>query len=132
MDALTSLGSVAPRFTRLYQQVIGRSVTDDEMRELYQARFPAYIELGIAFRRLDPRLRDFDLARLALAIDSTRDVALAWPGARTLCGAQYELPQWFWMRVAMGLALTEADSDRTERAIECYHALSTGAALGGD
>jgi ribonucleoside-diphosphate reductase alpha chain len=131
MDALTSLGSVVPHLADLYDQVIGHSVTDDEMRELYQLRFPAYIELGIAFRRLDPRLRDFDLPRLALAIDITRDGECGFAGMRTLCGAHYELPQWFWMRVAMGLALTETDADPTARAIDWYHALSTAAAPDG-
>ncbi|HZS60456.1 MAG TPA: hypothetical protein VFA43_14380 [Gemmatimonadaceae bacterium] len=67
-----------PHVAHLYHEVIGCSVTDHELRELYQLRFPASIELGIAFHRLDPRLRYFDLARLALAIDSTRDHELAY------------------------------------------------------
>ena len=114
---------------RLYHDVIGHDVTDDEMCELYRSRFPAYIELGIAFRRLDPRLRHFDLARLALAIDGTRDLAFEYVALLRQDGAYFELPQWFWMRVAMGLALTEAGPDRTNRAIECYHALSTAGAV---
>lgn len=114
----------------LYHEVIGCSVTDHEMRELYQVRFPAYIELGIAFHRLDPRLRYFDLRQLALAIDSTRDLAFTYdlPYLLTQDGAHVELPQWFWMRVAMGLAMTEIDSNRTARAIDWYHTLSTSIA----
>ena len=116
-----------PNVVALYNEVIGCAVTDHEMRELYQVRFPAYIELGIAFHRLDPRLRYFDLAQLALAIDSTRDQTCAGnaPYLLTQDGAHVELPQWFWMRVAMGLALTETDTNRTARAIDWYHTLST-------
>src|SRR5579862_3998915 len=119
-----------PNVAHLYHEVIGRSVSEPEMRELYQVRFPAYIELGIAFQRLDPRLRYFDLTQLALAIDSTRDQAFGCNPRYLLTqdGAHVELPQWFWMRVAMGLALTELDANRTARAIDWYHTLSTSVA----
>jgi ribonucleoside-diphosphate reductase alpha chain len=126
MDARTLLGN-------LYTLVIGRPVADGEMRTLYPLRFPAYVTVGIAFGHLDRRLATFDLDRLAAALDSTRDLALGFIGAQMLVdrcllqsdGALFELPQWFWMRVAMGLALAEPEADRTPRAIEFYHALST-------
>jgi ribonucleoside-diphosphate reductase alpha chain len=117
----------------LYDQVIGRPVTFGEMRTVYPLRFPAYVAVGVSFGRLDPRLGQFDLDRLAAALDSRRDLAFGFIGAQTLYdryllqadGARYELPQWFWMRVAMGLALAEAESERNDRAIEFYDVLST-------
>jgi ribonucleoside-diphosphate reductase alpha chain len=120
-------------FTDLYDQVIGRPVTFKEMRALYKLRFSAFIELGIAFRRLDRRFRNFDHSRLAAALASDRELVFGYPGAKALydrCllqsdGVTFELPQWFWMRLAMGQALTEAASDRTERAIDLYHLFST-------
>lgn len=117
----------------LYVEVIGRPVTYGEMRTLYQTQFADYIRHGIEIEQLDARLADFDVARLAHAIDATRDFQFEFIGAQTLYdryllqhgGRRYELPQWFWMRVAMGLALGEAESERTTRAIDFYGVLSS-------
>src|SRR5262249_34807108 len=117
----------------LYAEVVARPVTYGEMRTLYQARFDAYIRRGIEVGRLDPRLAALDLARLSRAIDARRDLQFEFIGAQTLYdryllqhdGTRYELPQWFWMRVAMGLSLGEAEADRTARAIEFYDVLSS-------
>jgi ribonucleoside-diphosphate reductase alpha chain len=115
----------------LYTEVIGRPVTYGEMRGLYQTQFAAYVRHGIGVGRLDPRLAEFDLARLAHAIDARRDFQFEFIGAQTLYdryllqhdGKRYELPQWFWMRVAMGLAV--AEEEKTTRAIEFYGVLSS-------
>jgi ribonucleoside-diphosphate reductase alpha chain len=117
----------------LYAEVIGHAVTYGEMRALYRDRFASYLEHGISVARLDTRLALFDLPRLAAAIDPTRDFAFEFIGAQTLYDryllqhddTRYELPQWFWMRVAMGLALSEREGERTTRAIEFYDVLST-------
>jgi ribonucleoside-diphosphate reductase alpha chain len=117
----------------LYGEVLGRPVTYGEMRTLYRTHFAAYLSHGISVGRLDERLATFDLAALAAAIDATRDFSFEFIGAQTLYdryllqheGARYELPQWFWMRVAMGLAIAEQPSERDARAIEFYGVLST-------
>jgi ribonucleoside-diphosphate reductase alpha chain len=117
----------------LYGEVMGRPVTYGEMRTLYRTRFDAYVTGGISIGRLDPRLATFDLGRLAAGIDATRDFAFEFIGAQTLYdryllqheGVRYELPQWFWMRVAMGLAIAEHESERDARAMEFYDVLST-------
>jgi len=119
--------------TDIYAEAIGRSVTRQEMRRVYGAELKTYIERGIAAGRLNPELRAFDLARLGAAIDASRDERFAFMGVQTLYdrylihvnGRRIELPQWFWMRVAMGLALAERQELRDAKAIEFYHVLST-------
>lgn len=117
----------------LYAEVVGRPATYGEMRSLYEERFPAYVEDGIASGRLDGRLSEYDLPRLAAALDARRDFSFGFIGAQTLydryliqhAGRRVELPQWFWMRVAMGLALGEEPAARSQRAIEFYGVLSS-------
>src|SRR5690606_16510365 len=92
--------------------------------------FPQFIQRGIDNELLDPELASFDLARLAAALDSQRDLQFNYLGLQTLYdryflhvrGTRIQLPQAFFMRVAMGLALR--DSDREARAIEFYEILS--------
>jgi ribonucleoside-diphosphate reductase alpha chain len=132
----------APEYTYLaarllladvYAEAIGRPVTRQEMRRLYASEFGAYIERGIQASRLNAELRTFDITRLSAALDAARDESFAFMGVQTLYdrylihvgGRRIELPQWFWMRVAMGLALAERPEDRDTRAIEFYHVLST-------
>jgi ribonucleoside-diphosphate reductase alpha chain len=117
----------------LYVEVIGHPVTYGEMRTLSRTQFARYIARGIEIGRLDTKLAAFDLTSIASAIDATRDLQWEFIGAQTLYdryvlqhdGRRYELPQWFWMRVAMGLALGEVESERTARAIEFYDVLSS-------
>jgi ribonucleoside-diphosphate reductase alpha chain len=119
--------------TEVYAEAIGRRVTRQDMRRLYVTHFRGYIERGIAADRLNPTLGMFDLPRLAAAIEAGRDDTLAFMGLQTLydrylihvAGRRIELPQWFWMRVAMGLALAEPPEDRDARAIEFYWVLSS-------
>ena len=93
--------------------------------------FPAYIKTGIKAELLDPDLGRFDLNRLAAALKPERDLAFQFLGLQTLYdryflherGNRIELPQAFFMRVAMGLALREID--REARAIEFYDLLSS-------
>ena len=93
--------------------------------------FPAFVRRGIQAGLLDPRLKDFDLSRLAAALKPERDDLFGYLGLQTLYdryflhieGRRIELPQTFFMRVSMGLALNEID--REARAIEFYNLLSS-------
>ena len=110
---------------------IAEEATYAEMAELYAPAFKAYIARGIEFEQLDPALAEFDLERLAAALDHTRDNAFTYLGLQTLYDryfihrdeVRYELPQVMFMRVAMGLALNE--DEREARAIEFYELLSS-------
>ncbi|VFU17410.1 ribonucleoside-diphosphate reductase subunit alpha [Methylocella tundrae] len=105
--------------------------TQAEMAARYADYFHAYVRVGVAAERLDPELARFDLARLAGALRPERDLQFDYLGLQTLYdryflhvrGARFELPQAFFMRVAMGLALREID--REARAIEFYDLLSS-------
>ncbi|QEI05070.1 ribonucleoside-diphosphate reductase subunit alpha [Pigmentiphaga aceris] len=112
------------------KEVLGIEVNQGEMATRYADYFAGYIDLGIAAGRLSPELRNFDVARLAAALDHTRDLQFSYLGLQTLYDRYFlhienrriELPQAFFMRVAMGLALRE--DDRETRAIEFYDILS--------
>ena len=105
--------------------------TQADMATRYADYFPAYVKAGIAADLIDPELARFDLARLAGALKPERDLAFDYLGLQTLydryflhvSGVRFELPQAFFMRVAMGLALREID--REARAIEFYDLLSS-------
>lgn len=115
----------------IYKEVKGKAVSSGKVKELYQQKFIEGIGRGVEYNYLDPRLKEFDLEKLAQAIDVTRDDLFGYMGIQTLYeryflkheGVLLELPQAFWMRVAMGLSLNEVD--KNERAIEFYNALST-------
>ena len=97
----------------------------------YPEYLPKFIPQGIAAELLDPRLATFDLPRLAAALKPERDLQFGYLGLQTLYdryflhidGRRIELPQIFFMRVAMGLALNEID--REARAIEFYDLISS-------
>jgi ribonucleoside-diphosphate reductase alpha chain len=111
-------------------EVLGEEVIHQEMAERYAEYFPDFIKRGIDAELLDERLAQFDLARLAAALDFNRDLKFGYLGLQTLYDRYFlhirdrriELPQAFFMRVAMGLALNEID--REGRAIEFYQVLS--------
>lgn len=113
------------------KEVIGREVSQNEVNDLYKTYFAEYIQKGIKAELLDPRLAEFDLAKLAAALDGKRDNQFKYLGLQTLYdryflhirGTRIELPQAFFMRVAMGLALNEVERER--RAIEFYKLLSS-------
>lgn len=111
-------------------EVLGEEVIQQAMADRYADYFPDFIKRGIDAELLDERLAQFDLPRLAKILDATRDLKFGYLGLQTLYDRYFlhiqdrriELPQAFFMRVAMGLALNEID--REERAIEFYHVLS--------
>ena len=112
-------------------EVIGEELSQEEMATRYPAYFPEFIARGIKAELLDPELARFDLARLGKALNASRDLQFGYLGLQTLYdryflherGERIELPQAFFMRVAMGLSLNE--KQREERAIEFYNVLST-------
>ena len=111
-------------------EVLGEDVSQAEMAGRYGDYFLQYIQQGIEVELLDEKLGQFDLARLAAAIDPNRDNLFQYLGLQTLYDRYFlhiderriELPQAFFMRVAMGLAINEIQ--REERAIEFYEILS--------
>lgn len=105
--------------------------TFDEMKGLYEIYLNNYIHRGIELELLDAKLASFDLVKLAAAIKPERDLQFSYLGLQTLYdryfihshGIRFELPQGFFMRVAMGLAINEKNKE--ERAIEFYNLLSS-------
>jgi ribonucleoside-diphosphate reductase alpha chain len=103
-----------------------------EMAESYPAYFTAYIHRAAELELLDRELTLYDLDTLGAALQADRDRQFAYLGLQTLYdryfihssdGVRFELPQAFFMRVAMGLAINEVD--REARAIEFYNLLSS-------
>lgn len=97
----------------------------------YRDYFATYIARGVELELIDPKLKTFDLDRIAEALNSERDLQFTYLSLQTLYdryfihsnGTRFELPQAFFMRVAMGLAIEEADKET--RAIEFYNVLSS-------
>src|SRR6267143_117145 len=112
-------------------EVLGEEASHGEMETRYAAYFAQCIERGIAAELLDPDLARFDLDKLGKSLKARRDLQFGYLGLQTLYdryflhvhGRRIELPQVFFMRVAMGLALKE--KNREQRAIEFYNVLST-------
>jgi ribonucleoside-diphosphate reductase alpha chain len=113
------------------REALGEEVTQSAMKERYAEYFPKFIRYGIEAELLDDKLALFDLKKLAAALRPERDLQFNYLGLQTLYdryflhheGRRFELPQAFFMRVAMGLALNEID--REARAVEFYEVLST-------
>jgi ribonucleoside-diphosphate reductase alpha chain len=113
------------------REALGEEVAQAAMVERYAEYFPKFIRYGIEAELLDEKLALFDLKKLAAALRPERDLQFNYLGLQTLYdryflhheGRRFELPQAFFMRVAMGLALNEID--REARAIEFYEVLST-------
>ncbi|OOY54021.1 ribonucleoside-diphosphate reductase subunit alpha [Solemya velum gill symbiont] len=106
--------------------------TQEEMADVYGDYFKSYLNKAIELELIDPRLNQYDLEKITAALDATRDLQFTYLGLQTLFdryfihdedGTRFELPQAFFMRVAMGLAINEID--REERAIEFYRLLSS-------
>jgi ribonucleoside-diphosphate reductase alpha chain len=113
------------------REILGENVTQAQMGTRYAEYFPQFIKKGIAAELLDEKLGHFDLVRLGAALDASRDQQFDYLGLQTLYDryflhieeARIEMPQAFFMRVAMGLSLNEID--REARAIEFYNVLSS-------
>ncbi|MBX3090053.1 MAG: ribonucleoside-diphosphate reductase subunit alpha [Cryobacterium sp.] len=116
----------------IYKKVLGDYETDDELRRLHVEHFAPNLHRGVEEGLLDSRLTEmFDLNRLAAALEPDRDELFKYIGVVTLNnrygikgrnGDSLEVPQYFWMRISMGLALNEADP--TTQALRFYEKMS--------
>ena len=110
---------------------VATSATQADMSSLYAKALPAYIARGVELELIAPNLLNFDLERLGRALLPERDLQFTYLGLQTLYDRYFihsgdvriELPQTFFMRVAMGLAVEEDDPNA--RAIEFYELLSS-------
>jgi ribonucleoside-diphosphate reductase alpha chain len=110
---------------------VATSATQHDMATLYARALPAYVAKGVELELLAPNLLDFDLEQLGQALLPERDLQFTYLGLQTLYDRYFihsndiriELPQIFFMRVAMGLAVEE--DDKNARAIEFYQLLSS-------
>ena len=115
----------------IVREILDQDVAATDMDAAYAAYFPGFIQKGVDNELLNPDMLNYDLPRLAAALKAERDLQFDYLGLQTLYDryflhvkkARIELPQAFFMRVAMGLALNEAD--RNARAIEFYELLSS-------
>ncbi|MFT4312860.1 MAG: ribonucleoside-diphosphate reductase subunit alpha [Candidatus Woesearchaeota archaeon] len=116
---------------KIYKEVIGQSVTQEYLPFSYRETFVSNIKEGVKHGLLDKRLLEFDLEQLSYGLKLERDDKLQYMSVQTLYERYFqkwenkriELPQGFWMRVAMGLAINEKDKE--EKALEFYEVLST-------
>ncbi len=116
----------------IYRESLGKSAAGDNLNELYVSRFAEYVNEGVQADRISPKLLGFDLKRLAMALVPERDTLFPYHGLQTIYdryllhidGRRIEAPQYFWMRVAMGLAIGEGNR-KNDLAIDFYNMLST-------
>jgi ribonucleoside-diphosphate reductase alpha chain len=116
----------------IYKRVLGDFETPEELKELHHKHFAANVRRGVEEGLLDERLTQlFDLDRLAQALEPSRDELFKYIGVVTLNnrygikgrnGDPLEVPQFFWMRIAMGLTLNETNP--TEQALRFYEKMS--------
>jgi ribonucleoside-diphosphate reductase alpha chain len=113
------------------KETLGEELLHAQMHTRYAEYFPRYIKKGVQAELLDNTMLQFDLVKLGAALKADRDLQFDYLGLQTLYDRYFlhindvriELPQAFYMRVAMGLALNEVD--REARAIEFYEVLSS-------
>ncbi len=118
-------------FHTIAKEVLGQDVAQEDMGRAYSDYFPQFIKKGVKNDLLDEKLLQFDLTRLGNSLKAERDLKFDYLGLQTLYDRYFlhvgkeriELPQAFFMRVAMGLSLNEID--RETRAIEFYEVLSS-------
>ena len=123
---LDSLRSEALSFLEITE-----NATHEEMTAFYPEALKAFIKKGIELELLDPELANYDLDLLGKAMNPDNDLLFSYLGIQTLYDRyfihsneiRFELPQVFFMRVAMGLALNE--ENREQRALEFYELLSS-------
>jgi ribonucleoside-diphosphate reductase alpha chain len=116
---------------KLFKDITSISLSESQAEEVYRLSFIESIKKGVSYKILDPRLLEFDLVSLSQALCLERDTLFGYMGLKTLHERYFtkfelrrlEMPQAFWMRVAMGLALLEPD--KNGRAIEFYNLISS-------
>jgi ribonucleoside-diphosphate reductase alpha chain len=121
----------------VYEETLGWDVVRDGiggLRDAHRRALRPMLGRGAAIRRIDPRLLELDVERLASALDPTSDLDFDYLGLQTLydrylicdktgpAPVRIEAPQLFWMRVAMGVCLGEEGGDREARVLDLYGA----------
>lgn len=122
----------------IYEEALGWDIVRDgvaALKPFHERGLESMLRRGTQIKRIDERLLGYDLPRLAAALDPTADLDFDFLGLQTLydryllvdkTGARHrriEVPQLFWLRVAMGICLGERDDDpvaREQRVIELY------------
>ena len=119
----------------IYEEVLGWDIVRDgiaQLKDFHRDALKSYLQHGVAIKRLDPRLLEYDLDQLADLLDPSADLDFDYLGLQTLYDRyllvdktgpkphRIETPQMFWMRVAMGLFLLE-EKDREKWAGSLYH-----------
>ena len=120
-----ALASVLPELRSLYRQALPKQRDLQQLEDVYRRHFDGCLNEGDYWRRLSPELLEFDSDRLARSLRIDRDQPITAARLGALCdhyllreqGRCLETPQYFWMRIAMGLALNE-DRRREERALD--------------
>lgn len=122
------------QLTYIYEEVLGWDIVRDgigKLKEFHQRAFKKYLEHGVAIKRLNPKLLEYDLAKLATVLDPSSDLEFDFLGIQTLYdryliidktvkpSRRLETPQFFWMRVAMGLFLDDLP-EREAKAASLY------------
>ena len=115
----------------VYKGLFRVDTSDPSFEAVYRSSFKAKLQTGVDQGRLDPKIMKFSFKKLSDALVPERDLLLMYPSAQMLFdkyvlkGVSQEIletPQYFWMRVAMGLSLTE--DEKEEKAIEFYNVMS--------
>ncbi len=117
----------------IYAEVMGHE-GDADLAARHAAAFRKSLEHGVSIKRVDERLLSFDIDTIAAKLDLSRDNHFDYLGLQTLYDRYFvrdentkkviETPQMFWMRIAMGTAVLEDASMRTERVLEFYEVMS--------
>ncbi len=122
------------QLTYIYEEILGWDIMADgigALKAAHQRAFKKYLERGVAIKRLNPRLLEYDLTKLAAVLDPSSDLEFDFLGIQTLYdrylivdktnkqSKRLETPQFFWMRVSMGLFLDEP-GDRETRVTALY------------
>uniref|UniRef100_UPI00404AB168 ribonucleoside-diphosphate reductase subunit alpha n=1 Tax=Cephaloticoccus sp. TaxID=1985742 RepID=UPI00404AB168 len=122
------------QLTYLYEEILGWNIMTDgigALKTVHQRAFKKYLEYGVSIKRLNPRLLEYDLKKLATALDPSADLEFDFLGIQTLYdryliidktgnqNRRIETPQFFWLRVAMGLMLDEK-GDREAKVTGLY------------
>ena len=121
----------------IYREVLPAGENDNQniasLTRSHRDHFAEYLRVGVDLGRLDSSLLNFDLPKISAALHLERDNRFTYMGLQTVydrylihnAGRRLETPQYFWMRVAMGLSVNETADQKNERAIEFYELLSS-------
>ena len=115
---------------KIYKEVLQESITKDLLQTKYEKSFVNQINICVELGNMDKRLLDFDLDYLSKVLEPLRDELFEYLAIQTLYEKYFlkkenrrlELPQCYWMRIAMGLAIKE--KEKNSKAIEFYEIIS--------